>query len=86
MIKQGIVLDDSLLNKPTYRPLSRLFHGDTGIGRREIACWVTLGMLATCVLLWGKGLRGQLFKTKLQGLCFQTLSEVQEHRPLLRAF
>lgn len=36
------------------------------------------------VLEWG--VRGQLFKIKLQGLCFQTLCEVQAHGPFLHAF
>lgn len=32
------------------------------------------------------GVKGQLFKIKLQGLCFQTSSEVQKHGPFLHAF
>lgn len=38
-----------------WTPVSRLCHGDTGIGRRKIARWVILGMLATCAQSRGGG-------------------------------
>lgn len=55
--------------------------------RKETDCLLgDLGRAGHSCAVLERGVRGQLFKIKVQGLCFQTLSEVQEHGPFLGAF
>lgn len=61
-----------LFKKSTYGPLSRLGHGDTGIGRRKIAHWVILGMLATCSQSrGGGGVKGNCSKLSCKDFVFR---------------